>query len=127
MRALIIEDEVIIALGLADDLEADGWATKLVPDGTEALQALTAQPFDLAIVDLRLPGESGSSLIDRMREIAPSMHLMVCTGYAADSLMVRNLPAGIRVVNKPCSSDDFMRAVQATMISNGPDEVGVRG
>jgi ActR/RegA family two-component response regulator len=48
------------------------------------------------------------------------MCVIVCTGYAADSSMVRSLPAGIRVVKKPCSSDDFMRAIQATMVSDNP-------
>jgi DNA-binding response OmpR family regulator len=119
MQALIVEDEVIIGIGLAYELEAEGWATILVANGAEALQALAAQRFDLAIVDLGLPGESGSSLIRRMQQLAPTMRLVVCTGYPSFSSPYRDLPMSIRVVRKPCSAAEFMRAVHATVVSTG--------
>jgi DNA-binding response OmpR family regulator len=115
MKALVIEDESVIALALAFELETEGWAATLAGDAAEALQALATQRFDLAIVDLSLPDASGSSLICRMREIAPTMRLIVCTGYAPNSRQVQDLPADILVVHKPCSPADFMRAVHRTM------------
>jgi DNA-binding response OmpR family regulator len=73
MKALVLEDESLIALALAFELETEGWAATLAGDATEALQVLATQRFDLAIVDLSLPDASGSSLICRMRELAPML------------------------------------------------------
>jgi CheY-like chemotaxis protein len=115
VKALVIEDESVIALALAFELETEGWAATLAGDATEALQVLATQRFDLAIVDLSLPDASGSSLICRMRELAPTMRLIVCTGYAPNSSQVQDLPTDILVVHKPCSPADFMRAVHVTM------------
>src|SRR5512138_2968219 len=48
-------------------LEAEGYAVRTYTDGAEALRALTAQPVDLAILDIKMPRMDGMELLERLR------------------------------------------------------------
>jgi len=120
VKALIIEDEVLIALLMADQLETWEWTTTVVTNGRKALEVLVSESFDLAVVNLGLPGESGPDLIRRMQRVAPGMRLIVCTGYPTEIAIARGVPADIRVLEKPCPEAEFLSAVRATMAGAGP-------
>jgi two-component system OmpR family response regulator len=112
VKALIIEGEPVIALSLADDLAAVGWSSLHVPDSAQAFLALSAERFDLAIIDLGLRDESGADLVRHIQTMAPTMRLVIYTGCVANDSRMQGLPSGIPVVEKPCSSAQFMQAIQ---------------
>lgn len=67
-RILVIEDEPRLAEILRLYLERDGHAVTVVGDGTAALAAFEAQPVDLVVLDLMLPGLSGEAILAAIRE-----------------------------------------------------------
>jgi len=64
--ALVDDDRNILA-SVSMTLEAEGFAVRTYSDGAEALKALTAQPVDLAILDIKMPRMDGMELLERLR------------------------------------------------------------
>ncbi|MFN3564803.1 MAG: response regulator [Burkholderiaceae bacterium] len=99
MRILIAEDDPVLADGLSRSLRGSGYAVDVVITGDEADTALTAQTFDLLILDLGLPKLSGLEVLRRLRARNSKVPVLILT--AADSVeqRVRGLDLG---------ADDYM-------------------
>ncbi len=99
VRILIAEDDPVLADGLSRSLRAGGYAVDAVTTGDEADTALTAQTFDLLILDLGLPKLSGLEVLRRLRARNSAVPVLILT--AADSVeqRVRGLDLG---------ADDYM-------------------
>lgn len=67
-RLLIVEDDRDLARNLADYLDLHGYATDHAPDGHAALQLLATRTYDLAVLDLMLPGVDGIAICKRIRQ-----------------------------------------------------------
>jgi two-component system, OmpR family, response regulator ChvI len=68
--ALVDDDRNILA-SVSMALEAEGFAVRAYSDGDEALRGLTAQPVDLAILDIKMPRMDGMELLSRLRKTSP--------------------------------------------------------
>lgn len=99
MRILIAEDDAVLADGLSRSLRKAGYAVDCVTTGSEADSAVSAQEYDLLILDLGLPGMSGLDVLRRLRARNGRAPVLILT--AADSVeqRVRGLDLG---------ADDFM-------------------
>jgi DNA-binding response OmpR family regulator len=84
-RVLIVEDEFLLGLALLEDLTEAG-ADVIGPVSTisEALQLLTSEAFDLALLDINIRGEMSFSVADAL--MARRVPLIFLTGYEADVL-----------------------------------------
>ena len=67
MRLLLVEDEERLAAALRRGLGAEGFAVEVVGDGTGGLQRALAQPYDVIILDVMLPGLSGYAVVRQLR------------------------------------------------------------
>jgi len=99
MRILLAEDDQILADGLCRSLREAGYAVDHVADGANADAALTANEFDLVILDLGLPRVDGLDVLRRLRARNMSTPVMILT--AADSVEQR-------VTGLDLGADDFM-------------------
>lgn len=82
MRVLLAEDEALIALSLADLLEADGYDVTLASDGAKALARARelGAALDVLLTDLNMPEMSGEALIKALRTDRPGLPVVVVTG-----------------------------------------------
>jgi len=138
MRILIAEDDAVLADGLSRSLRAGGYAVDMVQSGDAADAALTAQPFDLLILDLGLPRLSGLDVLRRLRARNGTVPVLILT--AADSVeqRVRGLDLGADdYMAKPFALSELEARVRAltrraaggsqTVLKHGPlrlDQVG---
>ena len=99
MRVLLAEDDSVLADGLCRSLRKAGYAIDWVGSGSEADAALTAQPYDLVILDLGLPKLGGMEVLKRLRSREASVPVLILT--AADSVEQR-------VHGLDLGADDFM-------------------
>ncbi|MEM7425999.1 MAG: hybrid sensor histidine kinase/response regulator [Pseudomonadota bacterium] len=83
-RILVVDDDVVLRKLAEERLSDDNHEIVLAEDGETAWNALLASPFDLALVDLSMPGMDGFSLIRKLREHAPTRHLPVIVITACD-------------------------------------------
>ena len=84
LRVLVAEDEALIALSLADLLEAEGYEVVLAPDGADALDAARrlGDALGILVTDLNMPRMGGEDLIRAVRAERPGLPVVVVTGSA---------------------------------------------
>jgi CheY-like chemotaxis protein len=83
-RVLLAEDEALIALSLADLIEAEGHEVTLAPDGADALEAARGlgDALGVLVTDLNMPRLGGEDLIRELRTERPGLPVVVVTGSA---------------------------------------------
>jgi two-component system, OmpR family, response regulator PhoP len=94
MRLLLIEDDAALRLGLARQLEADGYRVDQAADGEDGLFQAREYPVDLAIVDLGLPKLSGLAVVQRLRADGRPLPILVLTARGSWQDKVTGLEAG---------------------------------
>lgn len=94
MRLLLIEDDAALRLGLARQLEADGYRVDQAGDGEDGLFQALEYPVDLAIVDLGLPRLNGLAVVQRLREGGKTIPILILTARGSWQDKVVGLEAG---------------------------------
>lgn len=110
---LVIDDEPGIREGCRRALAPQGFAVDVAGDATEGLAKLTAASYDLALLDVMMPGMSGLELLGKIREHDPEIVCIIITGYATVSLAVSAIKQGAYdFLTKPFGVDDLLLAVE---------------
>lgn len=113
-RLLIVEDEPSIALALEDDLRHEGYETVLASDGAEAVRLAIAEPFDLMLLDVMLPGKDGFDVCREVRRAGVSMPIVLLTAKAQEAEKVLGLELGADdYVTKPYSARELRARIKA--------------
>ena len=81
LRILLVDDEEIVQETIGGYLADCGHRVEKAYDGTSALKAVESNDYDLALVDVRMPGIDGMSLLARMREHQPPVPLVLITRH----------------------------------------------
>ena len=116
MRLLLIEDDAALRLGLARQLEAEGYRVDQAGDGDEGLFLAREYPFDLAIVDLGLPKVNGLTIVQRLRAEGRTMPLLILTARSSWQDKVAGLEAGADdYVVKPFEYPELAARVKALL------------
>lgn len=116
MRLLLIEDDAALRLGLALQLEKEGYRVDQAKDGEEGLFLAREYPFDLAIVDLGLPRLNGLTIVQRLRAEGRTMPLLILTARGSWQDKVSGLEAGADdYVVKPFEYPELAARVKALL------------
>lgn len=91
---LVIEDEVSLAQVLAENLDAEGYAVKVVRDGVTGKEAWGGGGFDLVVLDVMLPGINGFELCEQMRESGDGTPVLFLSARGQAEDRVRGLQVG---------------------------------
>ncbi|MGA2115020.1 MAG: response regulator transcription factor [Bryobacteraceae bacterium] len=94
MHILVVEDELKMARALHDGLEADGYSVRVAHTGEEGFYLIHAQPFDLAILDVMLPGHDGLEILSTLRRRGIRTPVLLLTARDTVEDRVRGLDAG---------------------------------
>ena len=108
---LLADDDPVFGQVLSRALERRGFRVSVVHDVVQALEQCALEIPDFAVVDLRMPGDSGLVLVARLRELAPSARVVVLTGYASIATAVEAIKLGaIHYLTKPANADQIVAA-----------------
>ncbi|MBF0392770.1 MAG: PAS domain-containing protein [Alphaproteobacteria bacterium] len=80
-HVLVVDDEGQAAVAMADYLNGLGYRTTMARDGMSALECFAADPADVVVTDLRMPGGDGHALIEAIRNRNPRQPILVVTGH----------------------------------------------
>jgi excisionase family DNA binding protein len=109
---LVVDDEETIRALFEETLEELGHKVVAVGNGSEALELAKRTDFDLAFVDLKMPGMDGAEFLRQLKLIRPKAIVTIITGYPSSDIMGRALAQGpFGVMNKPFSDSDIVAAV----------------
>ena len=115
-RILIVDDELAIRESLDTLLGMEGFEVTLAADGPAGLEQLAASEFDLLLLDLALPGESGIDLLPRILEMQPNLPVIMITAYGTVSNVVDAIRAGAEnFVQKPWDNEKLLADIRAAI------------
>jgi two-component system response regulator QseB len=114
MRILLVEDDSALGDGLATGLRQSSFAVDWVQDGHAADLALQCESFDLAVLDLGLPGLSGMEVLVRARARGQGLPILILTARDATGEKVAGLDAGADdYLVKPVDIDELAARIRA--------------
>ena len=113
-RILIVEDEPSLAMVLEDDLRREGYDTRTVGDGVSAIEALTTERFDVALIDVMLPRQDGFEVCRAVRRAGVRTVLVMLTAKSQEAEKVLGLESGADdYVTKPYSPRELRARIKA--------------
>jgi two-component system response regulator HydG len=124
---LIVDDELIVRDSLGKWFREEGYEVGEAQSASEALTRLAERHWDLALVDIKMPGTDGIELQRRLREINPELLVIIMTGYASVETAVAALKNGAYdYVTKPFDPDDIAHAVHNALAHRRAEQENVR-
>ncbi len=109
IRALVVDDEVMLADMLRMALRSEGWDTRVAHDGQTALKLARETPPDVVVLDIMMPGLDGLTVLRRLREAGNDCPVLLLTAKDAVEDRVAGLTAGgDDYVTKPFSLEEVM-------------------
>ena len=112
-RILVVDDESGVRASLAGILGDEGYAVDAVETGEAALVALESHRYDLAILDVWLPGADGLEVLGRLRETDAELPVLVISGHGTIETAVKAVRLGAQdFVEKPLSLEKTLLAVR---------------
>ncbi|HXX59571.1 MAG TPA: response regulator [Dehalococcoidales bacterium] len=110
---LIVDDEPIVRESIRDWLKEIGYNVLTAETGEEALETLSQHEVGVVILDIRLPGRTGISVLKEIREKKPLIQTIIITAYPSSELTAEALKLGaLDYLIKPIIPDDLERLVR---------------
>ncbi len=120
MTVLLVEDDDDNRELMAEVLMVAGCTVHSVASGPEALRTLSERPVDVVVTDLGMPGMGGLEMARAAREIAPSVPVVVVTGWTEHQGVERARGREVdAVLVKPVDPDQLTRVVTAALEARG--------
>jgi DNA-binding response OmpR family regulator len=116
MRILLAEDDQMIGAAVRDALVQDGYVVDWLRDGQRADAALAASQYDLALLDLGLPGKDGLAILRSLRSRRQAMPVIVITARDAVESRIAGLDAGADdYIVKPFDLDELAARIRSAL------------
>jgi DNA-binding NtrC family response regulator len=111
-RILIVDDELVVRDSLGKWFTSEGYTARPVGNAREALEVIQHQEFDIALLDIKMPGMDGMELQARLKEADPELAVIIMTGYASVETAVQALKHGAYdYITKPVDPDELSHLV----------------
>jgi two-component system response regulator MprA len=121
-RVLVADDDRAIREALQRALELDGYEVETTTDGVEALSTLRAEQFDLAILDVMMPGVDGLGVCRVLRSDGSRIPVLMLTARVETPDRVAGLDAGADdYLPKPFELDELLARMRALLRRSAPD------
>jgi DNA-binding NtrC family response regulator len=122
-RILIIDDEDAIRESLDTLLTLEGFSVSAAIDGPSGIELLSRNEYDLLLLDLALPGQSGIDLLPRIVEMQPNLPVIMITAYGTVGNVVDAIRAGAEnFVQKPWDNEKLLADIRAAVARHRAEE-----
>jgi DNA-binding response OmpR family regulator len=120
-RILVVDDETNHSRVIAIGLRVEGFEVETAPDAEGALGLMSGLPFELAIVDLMMPGTNGIQLARLMRDKHPMTRVVLMSAYhLSEPQLVRADCGAVGFVPKPFDLTELARFLKGKLASAQP-------
>jgi two-component system NtrC family response regulator len=130
MKLLFIDDEQTFLKYLVKRLVLDGFTVKTTFSGEEGVEAASKENFDVAVVDLQMPGIDGIEVQKRLKDLQPLLPCIVLTGHGSvENALESGKYNAFKFLSKPVDMDTLIETINAAydfriqqeQLSSGPD------
>jgi two-component system cell cycle sensor histidine kinase/response regulator CckA len=111
-RILLVDDEVTVREVMVRSLIAAGYHVVAVADGEGAWQTVQNEDFDLVVVDTVMPGMSGPSLVQRLRERQPGLPIIHISGSMDEAAARKAYPPDVPTMPKPFHMELLLQVIR---------------
>ena len=117
IRILFVDDDARILDGIRRSMYGmrGEWQMLFANGGAEALKALAAEPVDIVVSDMRMPGMNGSELLSEVKRLYPEIVRFVLSGQAEAESILRATRSVHRYLSKPCDATALKAAIARAM------------
>jgi nitrogen regulation protein NR(I) len=128
-RILLVEDDTNIATGLQKVMRANGYDVTAFSRGDAGLEQAIAEPFDVVVTDLKLPGLDGLELVRQLHQAKPKLPIILITAHGTTEIAIEATKWGaFDYVPKPFEVDELLdlvaKALESSRLMSEPVEVG---
>lgn len=122
-RILVIDDEAGIRESLEVLLSLEGFSVEMAVDGEQGLHKIDSGNYDLLLLDLSLPGQSGMELLPQIKERQPELPVIMITAYGTVDNVVEAMHAGAdNFVQKPWDNEKLLADMRALLARRKAEE-----
>lgn len=108
---MLVDDSAILRDRLAEAFQERGFRVEVAGTCDEAVGVFRRNPTDLAVVDLRMPGRPGVSLISDLKQIKPDVQVLILSGFGSIATAIDAVKLGaVNFLPKPADVDDILSA-----------------
>ena len=116
MRVLLVEDDAQLGDGLRTALKQEGYAVDWAQDGEEGDLALRTEPYDIVVLDLGLPGQSGLEVLEQLRSRGSDVPVLILTARDTSKDRVAGLDKGADdYMVKPFNIDELCARIRSIL------------
>jgi len=129
-RIIVVDDDFVITKVLADTLGDMGYDVAVANNGHSAIDMVKRMDYDVALVDVVMPGLNGLETFKEVRRISPSMKVMMMTAYCVDNVVDEALTEGAYgVLYKPLDLDKVAHFIEKAKKMSFPidDKMSMKG
>lgn len=113
---LVIDDEEIVRISCRRALVPEGFNVEVARDGLEGLRLLKEKPYDLILIDLKMPNMDGMEVLENILAMRPDAKVIIITGYSAVETAVKAIKMGaFNYLEKPFTPDSLLEAVREAL------------
>lgn len=113
IRVLLVDDEEDLITFLSHRLLKHGFSVSATGSGAEAVAAVEGQPFDVAVVDLKMPGMDGIECMQLVKTIQPFLEVIMLTGHGSyESALEAGRLEAYRYLIKPYEFDELLQQIR---------------
>lgn len=114
MKLLFIDDEQTFLKYIAKRLFLDGFIVKTTFSGEEGVEAAANENFDVAVVDLQMPGIDGIEVQKRLKELHPTLPCIVLTGHGSvENALESGKYNAFKFLSKPVDMETLIETINA--------------
>ena len=113
-RILLVDDEAVFANNMSKLLTRRGYQVTAVNSGDEALRTLMDTPFDVMVLDLKMPGMDGIATMHEMKKLGLFTEVLILTGHGSIDTALEAIQIGAYdYVTKPCEIAELVSKIEA--------------
>jgi two-component system response regulator PilR (NtrC family) len=114
---LVADDEEMLREVLDKLLTREGYRVSLAASGEEALQLAKSSSFDIAIVDVMMPGIDGIQTLEELKRLDDQMPVIICTAYGSKEILIRAINSGAKYfIEKPFKNNVILQRLQEALL-----------
>ena len=116
-RVLIVDDEEVARVSLAEILRLEGYAIRSVSNGQAAVEILRSETFDVMVLDMKMPGMSGIDVMRALVDTLPDLKIIVLTAHGSMETAIQALRFRVHdYLLKPILPEQIIESIEAALV-----------
>lgn len=126
-RILIVDDEEVERLTLAEILRLEGYEIHSVSNGEAAVEALYCTPYDVMILDLKMSGMGGMEVLRSVVDTMPNLSVIILTAHGTLDTAIESIRYHVQdYLLKPAPTDQILQSIERVLAMKPSDQNGIR-